>query len=127
MNHILSPININILDKVDNVLFNITNDPYDLKNIRSIVSIFNDLVITKYKTILNNSIHTRAYYTNYDIRNIIKSNIDYTISNKMHINKIDDYIISGNILVLNKGFKDKYKDDYNVLNLIADDILKEDA
>ena len=122
----MDSIVLSILDKVDNILFNITNDIYDLKNVRSVISIFNDLNIDKYKIVLNNSVHlNREVYSNYDIKNVIKSNIDYIISDKMHVKNNDDYVLNGLIITLDSKFKEKYKNDFKVLNLMATDTLKE--
>lgn len=124
--HSLDGIVLSILDKVDSILFNITNDLYDLKNVRSFISIFNDLNIDKYKIILNNSVNpNRNIYSNYEIKNVIKTNIDYIISEKLYIKNIDDYVMDGIIMTLDDHFKDKYKNDYKVFNLIANETLKE--
>ena len=40
MNHTLSELNIVTLDKVDNILFLMTNDPMDLKNMKSIIMMY---------------------------------------------------------------------------------------
>lgn len=124
--HSLDGILLSILDKVDSILFNITNDLYDLKNVRSFISIFNDLNIDKYKIVLNKSVNpNRNVYSNYEIKNVIKTNIDYVISEKMHIKNIDDYVMDGIIITIDKHFKEKFKNDYKVLSLIVDDTLKE--
>ena len=126
MSHNLNATNLGILDKVDKILFNITNDPYELKNMRSVMSIFADLNITKYKVLLNMSIYThKHYYTNYDIKNIIKTNIDYTLSNKLFMKNIDEYIIDGTIPSTLDSFKTKYKEAYKTLEIICLDTLKE--
>jgi len=124
--HSLDGIVLSILDKVDSILFNITNDLYDLKNVRSFISIFNDLNIDKYKIILNKSVNlNRNIYSNYEIKNVIKTNIDYIISEKMYIKNIDDYVMDGIIITLDEHFEDKFKNDYKVFNLIANETLKE--
>lgn len=124
--HTLDGTTLSVLDKVDQILFNITNDVYDLKNVRSVISIFNDLKIDKYKIILNKSVHPyKNAYSNYDIKNIIKTNIDYTISEKMYYKNIDDYVLSGTILTQTKEFKEKNANDYKIFNLIVKDSLKE--
>lgn len=124
--HSLDGTTLSILDKVDQILFNVTNDVYDLKNVRSVISIFNDLGIDKYKIILNRSVHpNKKVYSNYDIKNIIKANIDYTISEKMYYKDIDDYVLNGIILTLSKDFQDKHTNDYKVFNLIVKESLKE--
>lgn len=126
MSHSLDGISLSVLDKVDTILFNITNDLYDLKNARSFISIFNDLGIDKYKIILNKSISpNKNTYSNYEIRNIIKTNIDYIISEKMYFKNIDDYVLNGDIITLDPHFKDKFKNDYKVLSLIVNGTLKE--
>ena len=54
-NHFLNDVNLLALDKADSILFITTNDPMDLKNLKSLLSIFRDSNITKYKILLNNS------------------------------------------------------------------------
>jgi len=119
-NHILNEINLSILDKSDKILFVTTNDSFDLKNMRNLISIFKDLGIDKYKVLLNNSIKIdRSYYSLYDIKNIIKTNIDYELNN--YINDIDKIILDGNIITLDKKYKSN--GDYKVLESIILDII----
>ena len=49
------------------------------------------------------SIGLKDYFSLFDIRNIIKSNIDYTISNSFYIKNIDKYVLNGEILTLNRN------------------------
>ena len=118
-NHILNEINLSILDKSDKILFVTTNDSFDLKNMRNLISIFKDLNIDKYKLLLNNSINERNYYSIYDIKNILKTNIDYELSN--YINDIDKIILDGNITTLDKKYKNN--SDYKVYENIILDII----
>jgi len=119
-NHILNEINLSILDKSDRVLFCTTNDSFDLKNMRNLISIFKDLSLDKYKLLLNSSINTdRNYYSLYDIKNIIKTNIDYELTN--YINDIDKIILDGNIITLDKKYKNNK--DYKVYENIILDII----
>lgn len=128
MNHILNDVNLTALDLADNILFFVTNDPFDLKNMKSLISIFKDLDITKYKVILNNSVDINKNYFNlYDLKTIIKSNIDYTISSRAYIPSIDSHIMNGEILSLNPKAKSLYSKDYLVFNSIMIDILKKDS
>ena len=121
-NHILNEINLSILDKSDKVLFCTTNDSFDLKNMRNLISIFKDLEIDKYKVLLNNSINiNRNYYSLYDIKNIIKTNIDYELNN--YINDIDKIILDGNIITLDKKYINT--SDYKVYENIILDIIGE--
>lgn len=121
-NHILDEINLSILDKSDNILFLVSNDTFDIKNMRTLISIFKDLEIDKYKVLLNNSIReNREYFDLYDIKDIIKTNIDYELSNKFYIKDIDRYIIDGNIVTLNKKYINTK--DYKVLESIINSII----
>ena len=103
-NHMLNEINLSILDKSDKILFITTNDTFDLKNTRNLISIFKDLNIDKYRVLLNNSIRpNREYYSLYDIKSIINNNIDYELTNEFHIKDIDKYILEGDIVTLDKN------------------------
>ena len=53
--HDLTDANILTLDLVDHILFMVTNDPLDLKNMRSLISIFKDLNLNNYKVIIKSS------------------------------------------------------------------------
>lgn len=108
--HVLDEINITALDNSDSILYIFTNDTFDLKNTRSFMSIMKDVGYENYYTLLNESVHPgRNHYSLYELRSVIKSNIDFTISKSMFVKNIDKYILEGEILVLNKnlGFYDK--------------------
>ena len=78
--HILDEVNLVILDNAYMSLFVITNDLVDLKNMKSIVSIFHDADKKNYFILLNNSRDVgKDYMSLFDIRNVIKANVDYTI------------------------------------------------
>ena len=99
----------------------ISNDSFDIKNMRTLISIFKDLEKDNYKVLLNESIYNeRSYFSIYDIKDIIKNNIDYVISNKFYIKDIDKYILEGNIITLNKKYINTK--DYKVMENIIDDI-----
>ena len=72
-NHILDANNLVLLDNSYMSLFLITNDLVDLKNFKSIVSIFRDLDKKNYLVCLNNSRDTgKDFLSMFDIKNIIK-------------------------------------------------------
>lgn len=124
--HILNEINIVTLDNSDKILYILTNDTFDLKNTKSFISIMKDVGYKNYYTILNESIITsKGYYSMYDIRNIIKNNIDYTISKNMHIKNIDKYILDGEILILNKRLSFTDKKEWEKLKNLAQTLIKE--
>lgn len=125
--HDLTDFNILTLDLADFILFLVTNDPLDLKNMRSLISIFKDLDMKNYKVILNESIFPfKDYFGIYDIKNIIKANIDYSISSAFFIPNIDSYVMNGKIITLDKRTPKTYVKDYEVLLNIATDLLVEE-
>ena len=125
-NHIMNEVNLNVLDNSYMSLFIITNDLIDLKNMKSIVSIFKDTDKSNYLVCLNNSRDTgRDYLSLFDIRNIIKCNVDYTISNSFYIKNIDKYVLDGEILTLNKKINRFHGSDISRLKNIAEALIKD--
>ena len=123
-NHALDETNLVVLDNVDTSLYVITNDIVDLKNMKSLVSIFKDNEKTNYLTILNNSINHRTDYLSlFDIRTIIRTNIDYTISKSFYIKNINKYLLAGDILTLNSSINNTYQRDINNLKKLATNVL----
>ena len=122
--HILDEINLTIMDNSYMILFVITNDLVDLKNMKSLISIFKDANKTNYITVLNNSRDTgRDYLSNFDIRNIIKCNIDYVIQKSFYIKNIDKYVMNGEILTLNKKINTFHAKDISNMQKMALDLI----
>ena len=125
-NHIMNETNLMILDYSDISLFMVTNDLIDLKNTRSIISIFKDTGKTNYLVCLNSSRDTgRDYLSLFDIRNILKCNIDYTISSSFYIKNIDKYVLNGEILTLNRNINRFHSGDINKLKKLANELIRE--
>ena len=124
--HNLSPVSLTALDKSDNILFMITNDPVDLKNARSMIAIFEDTEKNNYKLVYNSSKDTgKDYFSLFDIKSIVKHNIDYTIDNTFFIRDIDKYVIDGEILTLNKKIRTTKRNDIIRLEKLASDLILE--
>lgn len=123
-NHALNDINLVILENVSEVLFMTTNDPLDLKSLRSLIAIFKDLEMTNYKVLLNNSRDPfKSYFSLYDIKHILKTNIDYTLSVDLFLKDMEKYIMDGIVISLDKKFCDVMSKDYQTLLVIATDLL----
>ena len=124
--HILSEINLAILDNSFMSLFVITNDLVDLKNMKSLISIFKDTDKNNYFVVLNNSRDTgKDYMSMYDIRTVIDNNIDYTISKKYYIRDIDKYVIDGEILTLNKKLNSMHQSDVQNMRKMAMELISD--
>ena len=125
-NHIMNEVNLMILDNVDMSLFMVTNDLVDLKNMKSMVSIFKETGKTNYLIVLNSSRDTgRDYLSLFDIRNVLKCNIDYSISSSFYIKIIDKYVLNGEILTLNRNILRFHAGDINKLKLLATELIRD--
>lgn len=123
-NHALTDFNLMALSVVDQINFITTNDPLDLKNLKSLITIFKDYDIKNYKIILNNSRDPfKNYFSMYDIKNILGENISYTLSNELFLKDIEKRIMNGDIISLDKRFASVMSKDYKVYVLMATDLM----
>lgn len=125
-NHTLDENNLILFDNSYMLLFVITNDLVDLKNMKSLMSIFKDLDKKNYLICLNNSRDTgKDFLSLFDMKNIIKSNIDYTISKNFYIKNIDKYVLNGEILTLNKNILRFHSNDIDNMRKMAIDLISD--
>ena len=123
--HNITSKSLSALDNSDNILFMITNDPIDLKNARSMIAIFDDNDTKNYKVVFNSSKDTgKDYFSLFDVKNIIKHNIDYTIDRSFYVRNIDKYVIDGEILTLNKKIRSIKRSDIKKLEKLAISLLE---
>ncbi len=112
------------LEKADDILFLITDNPIDLKNTYNLITILEDNLKNDIKVVLNNSYHLeKEYFSKFDIKSVIKHNIDYVLPSSMFISNINKYIMDGEILVLNKNLSFKNDKDRNLLIKMAKDLV----
>lgn len=127
-NHNLNELNLVVLDAADNILFVMENDPMDLKNMKSLLSIFKDLDKTNYKILLNNSRDPfKKYFTLYDMKTIIKNNIDYEISSEFYLKNMDSYVMNGEIPMLQPKAPNIFNKDYTTMMNLAVNFLGGDS
>ena len=125
-NHIMNEINLMILDYVDTTLFMVTNDLLDLKNTKTFLNIFKETGKSNFIVCLNQSRDTgKDYLSLFDIRNILKCNINYTVPNSFYIKNIDKYVLDGEILTLNNRIYKTHSGDISRLEMIARELIKE--
>ncbi len=124
--HTLDEINVVTLDNSDSILYVFTNDTFDLKNTKSFISIMKDVGYKNYYTLLNESVHPgRNHYSAFDIRNIIKNNIDFTISKSMYVRNIDKFILDGKIIIQNKNLSFTDRKEWEKLKILANTLIKD--
>ena len=119
-NHIPLPSNLLALDLSDTILYMVSNDPLDLANSKSTMAIFKDTGKDNIKVILNNSFDiSKKYFSMFDIKNVLHTNIDYVLDKSLYINDIDKYIMDGKILVLNNKLSFNHQKDKDLMISIA--------
>ncbi len=127
-NHALNEISLSVLQTVDNILFLTKNEPLDIKGLSNLINLFDEYEYTNYKIILNNSRDPfKDYFTLFDIKKILKHNIDYTLSEELFLKDIDKYIMDSVIVTLDKKFSEYFFKDYKTFLTIATDILGGDS
>lgn len=125
-NHVLNENNIIALDNSDSILYLFTNDVFDLKNSKSFMSIVKDTELNNCVVVLNDSVMPeKCYFSMYDIKNIIKKNVDFVIPRTMHIKNIDKYIMNNTLFVKNKNILLSDKKGYKVLEDIANKLIND--
>jgi cellulose biosynthesis protein BcsQ len=123
----LDEFNLITLDASDEIFYVIHNDPVDLKNMRTMLSIFDDIDKQNYKIILNEATRNgKTYLTNYDVKHMVNDKIDYIIPKSFYIKNIDNYILNGKIIALDSKIRAKYKKGFKVLENIIDFLEKEE-
>lgn len=123
-NHALNEISLSVLQTVDWILLLVKNDPLDIKNTRNFITLLDENEFRNYKVVLNNSRDPfKRYFTLFDIKRIIRHNIDYTLSEELYLKEIEKYIMEGLIVTLDSKFSDYFFKDYKTYLTIATDIL----
>lgn len=124
-NHYLDAINLMLFDKSDTIMYVINNNPLDIKNLRSMVAIHKDMEKENYIVVLNESnTKLNEMFNNYDIKNIIKSNIDYIIPQSFYNKNINRYVLKGKIMLLEKPIRIKNKKTIKVFEEMALKLLE---
>jgi len=127
-NHALDENNLTILESVDEITFLTTNDPLDLPKLKTLLAIFDSLDMKNYNILLNNSRDPfKNYFSKYEIRKILEHNITYTLSSDLYIKDIEEMIMKGAIISLDRKFAEVMADDYKTFVLMATRLLEGDG
>lgn len=102
-NHIIDQINLVSLDASDIILYVITNDLMDLRNMKTMNAIYKDMGKDNYKIILNEARNNNTDYTTYDVKNVIGKDVDYILPKSFYRKNIEDFIYEGRIMTLDKN------------------------
>ena len=122
--HVPVGATLTALELADKIIYMITDNPLDLKNSASMLTILKDFSKEKVNVLLNESQNNeKTYFSKFDIKSVIKHNIDYILPSSMYIPNITKYIMEGKILVLNNKLAFKNKSDKELLIKIANDMV----
>lgn len=126
-NHLLTSTNLLMFDYSDKIIYIINNDGMNLKGMRTMTAIFEDIESDKLSIILNDSNSVRnGYYSISDMKNIIKNGIDFRIPKSFNQKNYEKYTLNGEIFILNSKVRKKCKRATKVFESITDSLLKED-
>ena len=115
------------LDMADRILFMVTDNPLDLKNSASMLSVLDEVNKDNVRVVLNHSYRNeKNYFSKFDIKSVIKHNIDFILPSSMYIENINKYIMEGKILVLNDKLSFKSNQDRELLIKIAQVLVGDD-
>lgn len=118
-NHIIDDINLITFDNSDNIIYVLTSDLMDLKNMKTMISIYKDMNLKNYSIILNEAL-SRNHLNLYEINTYLDKNIDYVLPSNTYIKNMSKILMDGKIITLENP-KDKIT---LVLTKLLDEILK---
>jgi len=125
-NHFMNDINLVAFDSCDEIIYVLKNNPIDFKNMKTMVSIYQDMGKDNYKIILNESVDKlNDYFSKYDIKNVIKEKIDFVIPSSFYIKNLNKYVLDGTILLESNVVKRTHKKAVKVFDTIVSSLLKE--
>lgn len=126
-NHMLTKTNLVMFDYSDKILYVINNESMNLKSLRTMVAIFEDMESNKMRVVLNDSKNPHlGHYSISDIKNITKTSIDFRIPVSFYNKHFDEYTLNGDIVLLREKKRKKYKRANKVFENMAIALLKED-
>lgn len=103
-NHIIDNINLITFDNSDKIIYVITSDLMDLKNMKTMLAIYKDMNLKKYNIVLNEAISIQHLST-YEISNFLGQNIDYKIPSNAYIKNMQKILMEGKIITLEKAYQ----------------------
>lgn len=123
--HFIDATNLILFDKSDTIMYIANNSPLDLKNLKSMIAIHKDMEKENYVVVLNESnTKLNEMFNNYDIKNIIKNDINYIIPATFYNKNINRFVLNGKIMILDKNIRFLNRKTVKVFNQMALDLLE---
>ena len=128
-NHFLNSLNLTAFERSDKIIYVLKNDLVNLKSMKTFVSIYNNMNRFNYKILLYEATTKhKGPYSNSDISNVIKHDIDYTIPNSFNIKNINQEISKGHIITLSsisKNYSKCMKKYYDMASSLLEEVTHE--
>ena len=118
-NHIIDDINLITFDNSDEIIYVITSDLMDLKNMKTMLSIYKDMNLTNYTLVLNEAL-SKEHAGKYEINTFLERNVDYILPSNSFAKNMRKVLMKGKILTLENP-KEKST---LILTKLLDKILK---
>lgn len=118
-NHIIDDINLITFDNSDEIIYVITSDLMDLKNMKTMLSIYKDMNLTNYTLVLNEAL-SKEHAGKYEINTFLERNVDYILPSNSFTKNMRKVLMKGKILTLENP-KEKST---LILTKLLDKILK---
>ena len=124
-NHVLDATNLILFDKSNTIIYVTNNSPLDIKNLKSMITIHKDMEKENYIVVLNESTSKlNEIFSNYDIKNIIKNDINYVIPRTFYNKNINKYVMNGKIMTLEKNIRILNPKTIKIFEKMALDLLE---
>ncbi len=120
-NHIIDDINLITFDNSDNIIYVITNDLMDLKNMKTMLAIYKDMNLNNFYLVLNEAL-SKDKVDLYTINSFLEKNIDYVLPSNSFVKNRRKLLMDGKIVTLERAYQ-KEKGTL-ILTEILDKILK---
>lgn len=120
-NHIIDNINLVTFDNSDYIIYIITSDLMDLKNMKTMLAIYKDMKLTKYTIVLNDAL-SKDHISLYEVTSFLEKEINYILPANSYIKNMRNLLMEGKIITLEKNYQ-KDKTTLTLTNLL-DKILK---
>lgn len=126
-NHTLDMHSMVAFDHSNTILNIFTNDAIDLKGTKSFVSICKNINIDNLVLVLNEAQDDRKdYFSLYDMKTLLKHNIDYTIPSSIYTKNYDMCVMEGSLFKYFYKLKTSSKKSYSNVEKLALKLLEDE-
>lgn len=113
-NHMVDAVKLVSMDLSNQILYVMTNDIVNMRNMKTMVSIYKDMDKDNFSIILNSALGNLSY-NKYDVRNVIGTDVDYVLPKRTYNRNIQKNILEGLLPEATKNDE--------VIKKIVDDLL----